>query len=98
MEQTRDAATRILQERGSSTAAELAASIGVSTGSIRRFLNNNRSNFDPRKYLAESQKAMREIVVSRYEAFGTAGHASKIKPISLEAMSDRYLAGELDRN
>ncbi|MBT4163036.1 MAG: fructose-bisphosphate aldolase class II, partial [Gammaproteobacteria bacterium] len=70
----------------------------ASTGSIRRFLNNNRSNFDPRKYLAESQKAMREIVVSRYEAFGTAGHASKIKPISLEAMSDRYLAGELDRN
>ena len=39
MEQTRDAATRILQERGSSTAAELAASIGVSTGSIRRHMD-----------------------------------------------------------
>jgi predicted ArsR family transcriptional regulator len=39
MEQTRDAATRILQERGTSTAAELADSIGVSTGSIRRHMD-----------------------------------------------------------
>jgi predicted ArsR family transcriptional regulator len=39
MEQTRDAATRILQERGSSTTAELAETIGVSTGSIRRHMD-----------------------------------------------------------
>jgi predicted ArsR family transcriptional regulator len=39
MEQTRDAATLILQERGSSTAVELAESIGVSTGSIRRHMD-----------------------------------------------------------
>ena len=39
MEQTRDAATRILQERGTSTAAELAEAIGVSTGSIRRHMD-----------------------------------------------------------
>ncbi|MEX1237683.1 MAG: fructose-bisphosphate aldolase, partial [Pseudomonadales bacterium] len=29
-------------------------------------------------------------------AFGTAGNASKIKPVSLEAMSERYRTGELD--
>ena len=69
----------------------------ASTGSIRRFLNQNKSEFDPRKYLAESQKAMRDIVIERYEAFGTAGNGSKIKPITLDDMSVRYLAGDLDQ-
>ena len=69
----------------------------ASTGSIRAYLNENRSDFDPRKYLAESQIAMRDIVIERYEAFGTAGNASKIKPISLDDMSLRYLSGELDQ-
>ena len=68
----------------------------ASTGSIRRFLNENTSEFDPRKYFAASQVAMRDIVIARYEAFGTAGNASKIKPVSLEVMSDRYLSGELN--
>ncbi len=36
MEETRSATIRILSERGSSTAAELAGLIGVSSGSIRR--------------------------------------------------------------
>jgi len=31
-----------------------------------------------------------------FEAFGTAGNASKIKSISLEAMFQRYLKGELN--
>jgi len=34
--------------------------------------------------------------VARYEAFGTAGNASKIKPLSLDAMFDRYQSGELN--
>lgn len=67
----------------------------ASTGAIRRFLATNPSEFDPRKYLKVSMDAMREIVVARYEAFGTAGNASKIKVIGLEAMADRYASGEL---
>ena len=39
MEQTRDAVTRLLQERGASTAADLASEVGVSTGSIRRHMD-----------------------------------------------------------
>jgi fructose-bisphosphate aldolase class II len=39
---------------------------------------------------------MKQICKDRYEAFGTAGNASKIKVLSLEAMTDRYLSGELD--
>ncbi len=36
--------------------------------------------------------------VARYEAFGTAGNADKIKVVGLEAMSERYASGELDPN
>lgn len=68
----------------------------ASTGSIRRFMKDNPSEFDPRKYLAETLKAMKEIVVARYEAFGTAGNAGKIKPLSLDAMSLRYRSGALE--
>jgi fructose-bisphosphate aldolase class II len=68
----------------------------ASTGAIRRFLAKNKSEFDPRKYLAETVKAMKAICVERYEAFGTAGQADKIKPISLEKMTKRYEGGELN--
>ncbi len=68
----------------------------AATGAIRRNLKENPSNFDPRKYLAASTQAMKEICLARYEAFGTAGQASKIKPVSLEQMFHRYESGELD--
>ncbi|MDO8933062.1 MAG: class II fructose-bisphosphate aldolase, partial [Rhodocyclaceae bacterium] len=68
----------------------------ASTGAIRQFLNKDRKNFDPRKYFAEARKAMKEICKARYEAFGCAGQASKIKVISLEAMANRYKKGELN--
>lgn len=68
----------------------------ASTGATRRFLAQNPSEFDPRKFLAETTKAMTEICVARYEAFGTAGNAGKIKPISLDNMFEKYNRGELD--
>lgn len=68
----------------------------ASTGAIRQYLAKNPKEFDPRKYLGETIKAMKDICKARYEAFGTAGHASKIKIISLEKMFQRYKAGELD--
>ena len=67
----------------------------ASTGAVRRFLAENPSEFDPRKFLKETVSAMRDVCIARYEAFGTAGHASKIRPISLEAMVGRYESGEL---
>jgi len=39
---------------------------------------------------------MNEICVVRYEAFGTAGNASKIKALDLEDMVKCYDSGELD--
>ncbi|MCE8005370.1 class II fructose-bisphosphate aldolase, partial [Billgrantia ethanolica] len=68
----------------------------ASTGAVRRFLAKHPGEFDPRKYLKETVTAMRDICIARYEAFGTAGNASRIKPISLEAMYERYARGELD--
>ena len=67
----------------------------ASTGAVRRHLAQNPKNFDPRKFLAESTKAMKDICKARYEAFGSAGQAAKIKPISMEAMAIRYAKGEL---
>ncbi len=69
----------------------------ASTGSIRRHLTENPSNFDPRKFLKESTAAMSEICKGRYEAFGCTGHASKIKAISLGNMVSRYESGGLDQ-
>lgn len=67
----------------------------ASTGAIRKFLAENPSAFDPRAYLKETITAMKDIAQSRYEAFGTAGMASKIKVLNLEAMTERYASGEL---
>jgi fructose-bisphosphate aldolase class II len=39
---------------------------------------------------------MKEICKARYESFGCAGQASKIKVLSLEEMTKRYAKGELD--
>jgi fructose-bisphosphate aldolase class II len=67
-----------------------------STGAVRKFLAENKKEFDPRKWLAASTKGMKEICKARYEAFSCAGQASKIKVLSLEAMTTRYAKGELD--
>lgn len=68
----------------------------ASTGAIRRFMAENPAEFDPRKYLSVSIKAMQEICQQRYEQFGTAGNADKIKAQSLETMFERYATGDLD--
>jgi fructose-bisphosphate aldolase class II len=62
----------------------------ASTGAIRKHLMENPSNFDPRKFLKVSTQAMKDICKARYEAFGCAGNASKIKPVSLEKMISFY--------
>jgi fructose-bisphosphate aldolase class II len=67
----------------------------ASTAAIRRYLAGHKSEFDPRKYLGEAQNAMKAVVVDRYQAFGTAGNASRIRPVSLEAMFNRYSDGSL---
>jgi fructose-bisphosphate aldolase class II len=58
---------------------------------VRKFLAENKSEFDPRKFLTPTTKAMKGIVKDRLEAFGTAGQASKLGKIySLEEMAVKY--------
>ncbi|WP_347257413.1 class II fructose-bisphosphate aldolase [Methylocaldum sp.] len=68
----------------------------ASYGAMRKYMVEDKKNFDPRKVYKEAQKAMTSICAARYEAFGAAGQASKIKVISLEEMNKRYSKGELD--
>lgn len=67
----------------------------ATTGALRRFFDENKQEFDPRKFLKVSTLAMRDICEARYEAFGSAGKASLIKPISCETMAERYKSGQL---
>lgn len=67
----------------------------AATGAIRRYLFENPSAFDPRSYMKAASHAMSSICQERFEAFGTAGHAQRIKVIPLEAMWQRYHSGDL---
>lgn len=60
------------------------------TAAIRKTLAEDPSEFDPRKYLKPAMAMMAEVCKARFEAFGTAGHASGIRPLPLAAMARRY--------
>ncbi|RZS77968.1 class II fructose-bisphosphate aldolase [Pigmentiphaga kullae] len=65
------------------------------TGAIRRFLAENPSKFDPREYLKPARAAAKKICVERYNQFGTAGNASKIKAVPLSQIAADYASGKL---
>ena len=65
------------------------------TAAIRRFFAENPSKFDPREYLKPAREAAKVICKSRFLAFGCEGQASKIKPVPLEKMAEKYKKGEL---
>ena len=67
----------------------------ASTGAVRRFMAENPSEFDPRKFLKATMDAMSDICIARYETFGTAGNASKMTAVSLEGMAEQYEKGAL---
>ncbi|MCE1184714.1 MAG: fructose-bisphosphate aldolase class II, partial [Rhodocyclales bacterium] len=47
------------------------------TGAIRKFFVENPSKFDPREFLKPAREAAKQVCKARFEAFGTAGSASK---------------------
>ena len=61
------------------------------TGAIRKVFSSEPTKFDPRQYLAPAREAMRAVCVDRMNAFGQAGNASKIKPVTCTTMVDFYL-------
>ena len=66
------------------------------TGQIRKVLTEKKAEFDPRSYLKPAMAAMQKLCEQRYEQFGAAGQASKIKVLPLSEMAKRYKAGSLD--
>jgi len=66
------------------------------TAAVRKVLASNAKEFDPRKFLKPAIDEQKKVVKARYEQFGTAGNASKIKIIPAAQMAKRYASGELD--
>jgi fructose-bisphosphate aldolase class II len=66
------------------------------TSVFRKVAASNKAEFDPRKFLKPAMDAMRDLCRERFEAFGTAGHASQIRPLPLAEMARRYRSGSLD--
>ena len=60
------------------------------TGAMRKTFAEQPAEFDPRKALIAARSAAQGICEARFEAFGCAGQADRIKPIALEAMIRRY--------
>jgi len=65
-------------------------------GVMRKIITENKAEFDPRKVLKPAMDAMEQLCADRFERFGTAGNAHRIKPLSLGTMAARYESGSLD--
>jgi len=65
-------------------------------GQLRKVAMEEKAQFDPRKFLKPATDAMRALCRDRFEQFGTAGNAGRIKVISLADMAKRYADGALD--
>ena len=68
------------------------------SGQVRKVMTENKVEFDPRAFLKPAIAAMQKLCEERYEQFGTAGNASRIKPIPLAGMAERYASGVLNPN
>lgn len=66
------------------------------TAEFRRVATSKPDEFDPRKFLKPAMERMRELCRLRFEQFGTAGQAGKIKVLPMSAMAKRYASGTLD--
>ena len=66
------------------------------TGQFRKVATEKPREFDPRKFLIPAMKELESLCRDRFERFGTAGQAGKIRPVSLDEMARRYASGSLD--
>ncbi len=56
----------------------------AATGQFRKVAKEQPKEFDLRKFMKPAMEAMKQVCKDRFEAFGSAGNASKIKPIPLD--------------
>ncbi|MBV6634708.1 MULTISPECIES: class II fructose-bisphosphate aldolase [Mameliella] len=62
----------------------------AATAAIRKTLMSAPAEFDPRKYLKPAMDGMKAQCVEKFEAFGTAGQAERIRTRSLADMALAY--------
>ena len=65
------------------------------TAAFREAAFSDPSNFDPRHFLEPSIKYMKQVCADRYNQFGSAGNADKIKVQTLDEFAAKYAKGEL---
>jgi len=65
------------------------------TGQFRRVAQADGAQFDPRKFLIPAMAEMEKLCLDRFERFGTAGNAAKIKIIPIDDMAKRYADGTI---
>ena len=66
------------------------------TGQFRKLAQDKPAEFDPRKFMIPAMAELETLCRDRFERFGTAGHAARIKPIPMDEMASRYASGALD--
>ena len=62
---------------------------------FRKVATGSPHEFDIRKFMKPAMAAMTALCIERYEAFGSAGHASALTPLPLSEMARRYTDGDL---
>ncbi|MEM9657710.1 MAG: class II fructose-bisphosphate aldolase [Planctomycetota bacterium] len=60
------------------------------TGAIRKVFAETPEKFDPRDYLKPARAAMKQVCIDRMTAFGQAGNAGKIEPVSIDRFASYY--------
>jgi fructose-bisphosphate aldolase class II len=60
------------------------------TGAIRKVFCEQPEKFDPRDYLGPARELMKKVCIERMIAFGQAGNAGKIKPVTCKEMVSFY--------
>jgi len=65
------------------------------TAAMRKAMADKPDEFDPRAFLKAATAAAKKVVKDRFESFGCAGQASKIKALHLDHMASLYQKGSL---
>lgn len=66
------------------------------TAQFRKVAKDKPAEFDPRKFAIPAMEEMEKLCLDRFERFGTAGNACKIRVIDIDDMAKRYADGSLD--
>ena len=65
------------------------------TAAMRKAMADKPDEFDPRAFLKAATAAAKKVCRDRFESFGCAAQASKIKSLHLDHMASLYQKGSL---